>query len=76
MSNKTKTTKGNHLIVRHEDDFLEIPLHIKPTSVRLPVTVHDYVAKKGTVYLRNLISKVVLADIAKESVESDRQIAA
>ena len=76
MPNKNNPKHRDNLIPRHKDDFLAIPLHHIPYSVRLPVTVHQYLAKKGTVYIRNVICKAVLADIAKESVQSDRQIAA
>ena len=76
MVNKTNPKHRDNLIPRHEDDFLFLPLDSTPLSVRLPLEVRSYCAGKGTAYLRNVICKVVLADIAKESVQSDCQIAA
>ncbi|MTJ48384.1 hypothetical protein [Dolichospermum sp. UHCC 0259] len=77
MPNKNNPNHRDNLIPRYEDDFLFMSLDRKPLTVRLPSEVRSYCVEKGTVYLRNLISKAVLTDIAKESVQSDRsQIAA
>ena len=76
MANKKNPKHRDNLIPRHDDDFLFLPLDSTPLSIRLPLEVRSYCAGKGTAYLRNVICKVVLAELSKESVQSDRQIAA